>query len=107
MQVVVNSFVIQFQSLIFSHQTFFNIFKNKEKAFRKKKKRLLSEYYQITKNLRKKSHFKLSATFTKNKKKKEISISLHSHSTLIQYFHNIATKHSTMDYLKPLPTTIP
>lgn len=40
-------------------------------------------------------------------KKNEISISLHSHSTLIQYFHNIATKHSTMDYLKPPPTTIP
>lgn len=87
MQVVVNSFVIQFQSLIFSHQTFFNIFKNKEKAFRKKKKRLLSEYYQITKNLRKKSHFKLSATFTKNKKKKKYP----SRSTLIRLWYNIST----------------
>lgn len=97
-----------------SSQTSFNIFKNKEEAFKKKKKkrlRIISPNivkHQIAQNLRNLASNYLQLSQTKNKKKtNEISISLHSHSTLIQYFHNIATKHSTMDYLKLLPTTIP
>lgn len=84
---VVNSFVIQFQSLIFSHQTFFNIFKNKEKAFRKKKKDFSLNIIRSQKISGRNLTSNCLQLSQKTKKKKKYP----SRSTLIRLWYNIST----------------